>query len=250
MLLSLALVLGLGTLPQAAACEGERLVLMPFDAVALSRAEARSTEEAVRRALARTPGVCLEPRSETVARLRAREAQRAACTEADCRASEVKQLGARWLVRARVLGLGGERTVTLVLVGADGREARITFQVPVLEANSEEAARKAFAPLWAGRAPRRAEQVDKPRRTWPVVLLGTGAVALAAGVGFGMAARSTQNRLSQGTGGCTGEGEAFRRCFANGLQRGEQQSHIATGLLGAGAVLGAGGAVLFIWELP
>jgi hypothetical protein len=224
------------------------MVLLPFDTVALTRPEARRTEEAIRRALARTQGVCLEPRKETVERLRAREGKQETCAEDACRASQVKAFGADWLVRGRVLGLGGERTVSLALVGTDGHEARTTFQVPALDAGVEEAAMKAFGSLWEGRKPRR--DAKKALRPWPVVLISTGAVALAAGVGVGLAARSTEKRFSQGTGGCEGEGEDFRRCFADGLRKGERQSHIANGLLGAGAVLGAGGAVLLVWELP
>lgn len=248
MLLPLALVLSLGAAPPEAPCMGERLVLLPFDAVALARPEARQTEESVRRALARTSGVCLEPRQETVERLRARTGAQEACEEPSCRAEQVKSLGAQWLVRGRVLGLGGERTVALVLVGADGQEARSTFRVPLLEADAEEATRKAFVPIWKQKQPRPLE--TKKLRPWPVVLVGTGAVALAAGVGFGLAARSTEKRFSQGTGGCEGEGEEFRRCFTDGLAKGKRQSHLANGLLSAGAVLGTGGALLFVWELP
>ncbi|WP_224248870.1 hypothetical protein [Hyalangium gracile] len=247
MLLPLALMLSLGATPPGLPCEGERLVLLPFDTVALPRAEARRTEEAVRRAVAKMAGVCLESRKETVERLLAQAGQQEVCTEATCRAAEVKSLGARWLVRGRVLGLGGERTVALVLVAADGQETRSTFQVPERDAGMEQAAQKAFEPLWRVKT-RRTE--EKKLRPWPVVLMGTGVAALAAGVGFGMAARSTERRFSQGDGGCAGEGEEFRRCFADGLRRGERQSKLATGLTGAGAVLGAGGAILFVWELP
>jgi hypothetical protein len=148
-----------------------------------------------------------------------------------------------------VLGLGGERTVSLVLADTEGRQARSTFQVPPLEAVAEDAAAQAFSALWEARGPRPAE-VQRPLRAWPMVLVGTGAAALVAGVGFGMAARSTERRLSEGTGGCEGEGEALRRCFADGLRRGERQSQLANGLLGAGAVLGATGAIFFVWELP
>ncbi|MFL5343179.1 MAG: hypothetical protein ACJ8AT_00190 [Hyalangium sp.] len=247
MLLPLALMLSLGATPQAA-CEGERLVLLPFDSVALTRPEARSTEEAVRRALARTPGVCLEPRKDTVERLRARAGKQEECSEPTCRASQVKAFGAQWLVHGRALGLGGERTVSLALLGADGQETRTTFQVPTLDAEAEEAARKAFGSLWEARHPRR--ESKKTLHPLPMVLMGTGVAALAVGAGFGLAAHSTEKRFSQGTGGCQGEGEDFRRCFSDGLRQGERQSHLANGLLGAGAVLGAGGAVLFVWELP
>jgi hypothetical protein len=135
------------------------------------------------------------------------------------------------------------------LVGADGHEARSTFSVPTLEAGVEEAAAKAFSALWEGRGPRR-EVEEQTVRPWPIVLLGVGAAALVTGVGFGMASRTTERRLSDGTGGCAGEGDAFRRCFADALHKGERQSHIANSLLGAGALLSAGGAVLFVWELP
>lgn len=249
MLLPLALMLSLSATPPGTACNGERVVLLPFDAVALPRPEARRTEEAVRRALARTEGVCLEPRRETVERLRARSGQPGPCAETVCQAKEVHALGARWLIQGRVLGLGGERTVALVLAGAQGHVARSTFPVPALEAAAEEAAERALASLWEARGPRPA-QARKTPRMLPVVLLGSGAAALAAGMGFGLAARSTQRRLSEHHGGCAGEGEAFRRCFADGLRRGERQSYLANGLLGTGAVLGAGGLLLFFWELP
>lgn len=249
MLLPLALMLSLGASPPGAACEGERVVILPFDMVALSRSEARRTEEIVRRAVAKTAGVCLESRKETVERLLALSGKQEPCVDDACRALEVKAFGAKWLVRGRVLGLGGERTVALVLAGAEGHEARSTFTVPVLEAAAEDAAAKAFAALWEARGPR-PEEARKTVRAWPMVLVGTGAAALVTGLGFGMAARATEKRFSEGTGGCEGEGEAFRRCFADGLRRGERQSQLANGLLGAGAVLGATGAIFFVWELP
>jgi hypothetical protein len=249
MLLPLALMLSLGAAPRGAACEGERLVILPFDAVALSRSEARRTEDAVRRAVAKTAGVCLEPRKETVERWVALNGKSGPCADAACRAEEVKAFGTKWVVRGRVLGLGGERTVALALVGPQGQEARSTFSVPSLEAASEDAAAKAFTALWGERGPRPA-QAQKTLRAWPMVLMGTGAAALMAGAGFGMAARSTEKRFSSGTGSCEGEGEDFRRCFADGLRKGERQSQLATGLLGAGAVLGATGAIFFVWELP
>ena len=250
MLLPLALMLSLGAAPAGAMCVGERLVLVPFDPVALPRAEARQTEEAVRRAVARTPGICLEPRKETVARLLALGGKQRACADDACRAQELKAYGTKWLLHGRVLGLGGQRTVALTLVGGDGHEARSTFPVPELEAGAEEAAAQSFGSLWQGRGPSREAAEKKTLRPLPMVLLGTGAAALVAGVGFGLAARSTEKRFSEGTGGCEGEGEDLRRCFADGLRRGERQSLAANGLLGAGFLLGAGGTVLLVWELP
>lgn len=251
MLLPLALMMSLGAAPAGAMCVGERLVLAPFDPVALPRAESRQTEDAVRRAVARTPGICLEPRKETLERVRALAGRRRACADDACRAEELKAYGTKWLLHGRVLGLGGQRTVALTLVGADGREARSTFPVPTLEAGAEEAAAKAFGSLWQGRGPpAQRNETEKTLSPLPMVLLGTGVAALAAGVGFGMASHATEKRFSTGTGGCEGEGETLRRCFANGLRKGERQSLAANSLLGAGALLGAGGALLFVWELP
>jgi hypothetical protein len=251
MLLPLALMLSLGAAPAGAVCVGERLVLVPFDPVALSRAESRQTEDSVRRAVARTPGICLEPRKDTVERVRTLTGRQRACADDACRAEELKAYGTKWLLHGRVLGLGGQRTVALTLVRADGHESRSTFSVPTLEAGAEEAAAKSFGSLWQGRGPSSPRnEAEKSLRPLPLVLLGTGAAALAAGVGFGLASSATEKRFSTGTGGCEGEGDAFRRCFADGLRKGERQSLAANSLLGAGAVLGAGGALLLVWELP
>jgi hypothetical protein len=250
-LLPLALLLSLGAAPQGRPCEGERLTLLPFDAVAVSRADARRAEEVLRRALARntaTPGVCLEPRKETVERLLALGGKLAPCSDETCRTAQVKALATQWVVRGRVLGLGGERTVALVLVGPEGQETRETFTLPVLEAGAEDAASRAFTALWRTRSHQPVAR--KTLRPWPQVLMGTGAAALAAGIGFGLASRSTERRLSQGTEGCAGVGDEYSRCIARELRKGERQSLIANSLLGTGVMLGAGGAILFIWELP
>jgi hypothetical protein len=247
-LLPLALLLSLGATSQGTPCEGERLTLLPLDAVAVPRADARKAEDVLRRSLAKDASLCLEPRKETVERLLTLGGKLAPCDDAACRSAQVKALGARWLVRGRVLGLGGERSVALVLVSPEGKETRSTFTLPELEAGAEDVAARAFASLW-GTRPRQPVE-HRTLRPWPQVLMGTGAAALAAGIGFGLAARSTERRLSQGSGGCVGEGEAFRQCISDGLRKGERQSLIANSLMGTGAVLGAGGAVLFIWELP
>lgn len=246
-LLCLALLASaLGATPARAACEGARVVLLPFEAVALSRTEARETEDAVRRAVARTPGVCLEPRARTVEKLRALGGRLTPCGDAGCRSTQVASLEADAVVRGRAFGLGGERTVTLVLVERDGTEARRTW--PVTPVDAEESTLRAFGELWASH--HAVAATGSKLGPWPKVMMGVGAAALVAGVGFGLAARSTERELSMGNGGCTGEGEAFRRCISEQLNRGERQSLVSNTLLGAGALLGASGAVLFVWELP
>jgi hypothetical protein len=249
MLLPFVLSLSLAAAP--ASCKGERVVLVPFQPVALSSAEARQLEDSVRRTLEATPGLCLEPRASTVAKVRAQGGRLPACVDAACRGAQVAALDADRLVRGVALGVGGGHSVALTLVDREGQESHAVTQLsgeglpPGLDATR---AREALGPLWAARSSPRG--VERPGKVWPTVLLAAGGVALAAGVGFGLAARRTETGLSTSTGGCTGEGEAFRSCFAGRLQQGRQQSRAANVLMGAGAVLGAGGGLLLVWELP
>jgi hypothetical protein len=267
---ALPLVLFLSLARAAAPCAGEKVVLLPFDTVALSRAEARALEDAARRAVAGMPGVCLESRADTVARLRTLGPGALACEGSACLGSRGVAPGAAWLMRGVALGVGGGRGVVLSLVDPLGWESRQTFQLPGASAEPGEAearARQAFKALWAGRPSARAvaarpegmgtparvetpSRVEKPARVWPKVLLAAGGAALAAGVGFGVAARRSESRLSAGNAGCAGEGEAFRACLDGRLRDGRRQATTANVLLGTGALLGAGGAFFLVWELP
>ena len=112
----------------AAPCEGERVVLVPFQPVALSSAEARRTEELVREAVADLPGACLEPRADTVARVRARGGRIPGCADVACWGAQVLAFGADRLVRGVVLGVGGTRSVSLTLVDREGHEAHTTLE--------------------------------------------------------------------------------------------------------------------------
>ncbi|HEX8822716.1 MAG TPA: hypothetical protein VF794_22505 [Archangium sp.] len=239
-LLPFALLLSLAATP--APCTGERVVLVPFQPVALSSAEARQLEDTVRRTLEATPGLCLEPRASTVAKVRALGGRLPTCVDAGCRGAQVKALDADRLVRGVALGVGGGHSVALTVVDREGQESRTTAQL------SGEGLPPGLEKMWAPRPP--PQLVERPRKAWPTVLLAAGGVALAAGVGFGLVARRSETSLSTGNAGCSGEGEAFRSCFAGRLQQGRQQSRAANVLMGAGAVLGAGGALFLVWELP
>jgi hypothetical protein len=248
-LLPFALLLSLAATP--APCTGERVVLVPFQPVALSSAEARQLEDTVRRTLEATPGLCLEPRASTVAKVRALGGRLPTCVDAGCRGAQVKALDADRLVRGVALGVGGGHSVALTVVDREGQESHAVLKLSAegLPAGQEAArASEAFKSLWAARSTPRA--VARPSKAWPTVLLAAGGVALAAGVGFGLVARRSETSLSTGNAGCSGEGEAFRSCFAGRLQQGRQQSRAANVLMGAGAVLGAGGALFLVWELP
>jgi hypothetical protein len=227
------------------------VVLVPFTPVALSSTEARQLEDAVRRAAESTPGVCLEPRASTVTKVRAQGGQLPGCGDAVCRGAQVMALGAERVVRGVALGVGGGRGVALTLVDREGQESHAVAQLsgdglpPGLD---EARARESFGTLWGARpSPRTVARVGK---AWPTVMLAAGGVALAAGVGFGLATRRAQSSLSTSTAGCTGEGEAFRSCFTGRLEAGREQARVANALMGAGALLGAGGTVLLVWELP
>jgi hypothetical protein len=248
-LLSFALALSLAQAP-APCRSGERWVLLPFQPMALSTAEARQVEDAVRRAAERTSGVCLEPRADTVAKVRAQGGRLTGCGDAACRGAQAKALGAQRLVRGVALGVGGGRSVALTLVDREGLESHALVELSGegLPPGQEAArAHEAFQALWKTRL---SAHVERPGKVWPTVLLAAGGVALAAGVGFGLVARNTEAGLSQGNAGCTGEGEAFRSCFTGRLREGQRQARTANVLMGTGALLGAGGAVFFVWELP
>jgi hypothetical protein len=242
---SVALSLALAAGP----CQGER-VLVPFQSVALSAAQARAAEDVVRRAAEGLAGTCLEPRADTVAKVRARGGQLPGCWDATCRGAQVQALGADRLVRGVALGVGGGRSVAITLVDRQGFEAHATVQLSgegLALSEAEARAREALGALWT-KAP--SGGGVKRGTLWPTVLWTAGGAAVVAGLGFGLAARGTETALSTGNGGCTGEGDAFRACFAGRLRGGQQQATAANALLGAGALLAAGGAAVFIWELP
>ncbi|WP_164012030.1 hypothetical protein [Pyxidicoccus trucidator] len=256
--LSVALFLSLSLTQSAADCKGEKVVLIPFDTVALARVETRGLEDAVRKAVATMSGVCVEPRAETVARLRTLGPGAASCEGAACLGARSVAPGAAWLVRGVALGVGGARSVVLVLGDSQGWEARELFQLPVSNADSGEVEARAgqtFKTLWAGRpsasgTASRTGSVERPTRLWPRVLLAAGGAALAAGVGFGVASRRTESRISAGNVGCAGEGEVFRACLDGRLRDGRRQATTANVLLGTGALLSAGGAFFLVWEVP
>jgi hypothetical protein len=235
----LALLLALAAAPPP--CDGGALAVLPLEAVAVARAEALATEEALRRALAAV--ACVQPAEVTRARLGARDGEPlAACRERACAPGALEALGAAWALRGTLLGVGGERTLALSLLGREGEAARRTVALGGLPGALEEGARE----LWRTR---RGATVARAPSAWPLVTLAAGGVALAAGAGLGLAARQTEARLSRAD-GCTGTGEEVRACLTAGLAEGRRQARAANLLLGAGALLGAGGGLWLAWELP
>ncbi|MCY1042545.1 hypothetical protein OV208_14570 [Corallococcus sp. bb12-1] len=237
----------------AVACDADtRVVLMPFERVALPSADARALEDATRRAVSALPDACLESREDTAARLRGAGASLSSCGNTECRSAQAVSLGARRLVRGVALGVGGKRSVALTVTDARGTETRAQFEAPALTpGEADTRARQALQEVWA---PLRTQTVKQaaPRgsRLLPKVMMGAGGVALAVGVGFGIAARSTESRVSKNGGECAAAGEDFSGCFASRLDAGRRQARTSNVLMGVGALLGLGGAVSFIWEWP
>jgi hypothetical protein len=240
MSLPLALLLTLAAAPTD--CPGGAVAVLPLEAVALPRTETREVEDTLRRTLAVEAGTCVQPRATTREHLLVQGKLPPVCRERACAAGQLESLRAAWLVRGTVLGVGGARTVSLSLLGREGEVGRRT----VVLGAAPGALEAALGELWRAR---RGGTVGRSRGPWPTVMLAAGGVALAAGVGFGLAARDTEARLGK-PGACAGTGEEFRSCMTGEVQRGQRQSLAANVLLGAGALLGAGGGLWLVWEVP
>jgi hypothetical protein len=237
----------------AAPCDADtRVVLMPFERLALPSADARALEDATRRAVATLPGACLEPREDTLKRLHGAGGDLAACGTAECRSAQATAMGARRLVRGVALGVGGRRSVALTVTDAKGEETRTQFEALAVtpgeaDARASQALQRVWAPLGVQVA---REPAGRGSRVLPKVMMGVGGAALAAGVGFGLAARSTESKVSKNGGECANAGDAFADCFASRLATGRRQARTSNVLMGVGALLGLGGAVSFVWEWP
>ncbi|QAT87496.1 hypothetical protein EJ065_5966 [Corallococcus coralloides] len=250
--MSLPASLVLMLLRMSAPCDANtRVVLMPFERLALPSTDARELEDATRRAVAALPDACLESREDTVARLRGSGAALTACGDAQCRSAQATALGVRRLVRGVALGVGGKRSVALTVTDARGPETRAQFEAPATTPGEADArARLALQQAWSPLVTAHAAREPQGSRVLPKVLWGAGGAALIAGVGFGLAARSTESKLSKNSGDCATAGEAFADCIASRLDAGRRQARTSNVLLGVGALLGVGGTVSFIWELP
>ncbi|RKH87713.1 hypothetical protein D7Y21_18040 [Corallococcus sp. AB045] len=251
--MSLPASLLLMLLRMSAPCDANtRVVLMPFERLALPSTDARELEDATRRAVAALPDACLESREDTVARLRGSGAALTACGDAECRSAQATALGVRRLVRGVALGVGGKRSVALTVTDARGPETRAQFEAPATTPGEADArARQALQQVWSPLVTTQATREPQgSSRMLPKVLWGAGGAALIAGVGFGLAARSTESKLSRNGGDCATAGEAFTDCITSRLEAGRRQARTSNVLLGVGALLGVGGTVSFIWELP
>lgn len=236
---------------ERAPCRGERVAVVPLEPVGLPPPQAREEEERVRAALEGVPGVCLVPRRDSVEKLRARPGHRLpACEDAECRRKEASAFGADWLYSGTVYGLGGGRTVSLQLWNSQGTVVQ-GGSFSSADADAGERVRSMLrdarlgSSLVASRAP------AQTRSRWPELATGALAVtSVAVGLGFGAAARNTEQMISERAVPCTGTGDAYAQCFAATERDGQRKATLANAFLGAGAALATGAVVMFVMEWP
>ncbi|MBX5481280.1 MAG: hypothetical protein IRZ16_05460 [Myxococcaceae bacterium] len=245
---------------EAAPAGCERVVVVPLEPSGLTPDEALEEEEALRALIARNLSVCVQPRAKAVEVLRTFEGLRLpVCTDAACRKALARKFDADWLVSGTAYGFGGGHTVAITLWPADGNVVQRGTYASGSALDERQPAETVIALFHDARLGRSiANGVEavaepaRPRRSrWPEVALGTAAVAaLAGGVAFASASQLTAERISRQRTGCAGQGEAYVRCFEDTVQAGKNQALAANVLFGAGALFGAGVAVVFMVELP
>lgn len=215
-----------------------RVVVTPFEPLATTPAVARALEEQVRAVLSARPGLCVETRAATIARLAKFERHRLPpCGDLACVAAQLSVLESDEVLTGVVVGAGGRSNVDLLRSTA-ARTARTT--------TSEAELATALGVLYQWGAKER----PSPRR-WPSILAGSAAVASAgAGLALGLEAKRTERVLSSGTAGCPGGGTDFANCIDGQLRTGKTEATAANVLFGVAGVLAAGAIVLWVVDLP
>lgn len=223
-----------------AAAPCTRVAVTPFEPIATSPAEARAVEQAVRAELAARPGVCVEARAQTVAKLAAFPGHRLPpCADAACTARHLEALGAEELISGLVVGAGARRSVALTR-GTVARTARTTA-----DAGDAAALHGALGVLFQWDTAAR----EAPTR-WPAYALAAASLASAgAGVALGVQARATETALSTASTGCA-PGAGFAPCLDGQLRAGQGQATAANVLFGVAGALAAGAVVWWVVEWP
>lgn len=255
----LALLLASSSVRAEGRCRGEALAVVPLEPLALSPEAALEAETQLRMSLGELSGVCLSSRKHSADRLRGVEGNRLPpCGDAACRAKWARHFGARWLVSGTVFGLGGTRTVNLVLWSEDGSVVQRASYPFAHDHPPREVTAEVFREARLGRSliPSTVANTGVGtgivRKPHPVqwALGGAALVALASGGVFGHLSTQTANRLENGQTGCVGSGEDYQRCFAAEHAKGRSRAGAANALYATGALLGAGAVVTFAVDWP
>lgn len=226
----------LAVIVAAAPCT--RVVVTPFEPLATTPAAARAVEEEVRTALAARPGLCVEPRAATIAKLSRFERHRLPpCPDLACAAAQLTALETDEVLSGVVVGAGARSNVDLLRSTAS-RTARTTA------AQLELGAALGLLYQWDAR------ERPAPRR-WPSILLASAGVASAgAGVALGLEARRHEQALSTGTTGCPSGGNVYRDCVDEQLRTGKGEATAANVLFGVAGALAAGAVVFWVVDWP
>lgn len=215
-----------------------RVVVTPFEPLATTPAAARAFEEEVRTALASRPGLCVEPRADTIAKLAKFERHRLPpCPDLACVTAQLTALESDEVLSGVVVGAGARSNVDL-LRSTGSRTARTT------SSQAELGTALGLLYQWDSR------ERPAPKR-WPSILLASAGVASAGvGVALGLEAKRTEQVLSTGSTGCPSGGNVYRDCFDQQLRTGKNEATAANVLFGVAGALAAGAVVFWVVDLP
>ncbi len=221
-----------------AAAPCTKVAVAPFEPLATTPAVARALEEQVRTALAARPGLCVEARAATIAKLSKFERHRLPpCGDLACLAAQLTALDADEVLTGVVVGAGARSNVDLFR-GTARRTARATTSEPELAT--------AIGVLYQWDAKER----PSPRR-WPSIVAASLSVASAgAGIALGVESKRNEQVLSSGVTGCPAGGTNYRDCLDAQLRTGKSEATAANVLFGVAGVLAASAIVLWVVELP
>lgn len=221
-----------------AAAPCTRVTVAPFEPLATTPAVARRLEDQVRTALDARPGLCVEARTATIARLAKFERHRLPpCGDLPCVASQLSDLESDEVLTGVVVGAGARINVDLLRSTAT-RTARTT------SLESELATAMGALYQWD------AKERPAPRR-WPALLAASvGLASAGAGIALGLEARRHEQVLSSGVTGCPAGGTSYRDCIDGQLRTGKGEATAANVLFGVAGVLAASAIVLWVVELP
>lgn len=216
----------------------QRVVLVPLEPMATSAANARKVEEQARAVLAKTPGVCVEPRAETVKRLLTMEDHKPrACRELACSTEQLAVFQADVLVQGLVLGVGGKDTVDLTITRQSGsaRSLGDSSELPALLSLSSggPGTVKSSGPKWPS-----------------YVAAGLALGAFGGALGLGASSKDRERALSMGTACAGATGSMFATCLDGQLAAGRGESTAANVLFAVSGALLVAATVLFFVEFP
>lgn len=237
-----------------------RVAVLPLVPLGTSAEEAKVVERALRREIARFAGIGLLSFEATVERARASPDAEAllACQEEPCSARAVEVLNADEVVGGALMGLGGIRAVSLVLVRrgrSDVRRASADLPQSADEASLRHAVCELFGtercatvvPPEALAGPITAPPLRRPMRLWAYAATGAAVALASGGAAFGFSAGSRAAAIDGHRTGCPGTGDAYFRCFQGRVEEGRLHGSVAAGLFAGAAVSAAAAALFFAW---